>query len=80
MILAGLVFGVQLRPEQVVTRGIVSLTADVLDRARSGGSPIRSVATLEPTGTDDSHHLEARHRWRSAPRIRWPASTTPSMR
>jgi homoserine dehydrogenase len=60
MILAGLVFGVRLRPEQVMTRGITSLTADELDRARSGGSPIRSVATLEPTGTDDSDHLEAR--------------------
>ena len=60
MILAGLVFGVQLGPEQVATRGISSLTANEVDRARSAGSPIRSVATLEPTGTDDSDRLEAR--------------------
>jgi homoserine dehydrogenase len=60
MILAGLVFGVQLGPEQVVTRGISSLTADEVDRARSAGSPVRSVARLESTGTDASHRLEAR--------------------
>lgn len=59
MILAGLVFGVQLGREQVVTRGISSLTANQVDRARSGESPIRSVATLERTGTDDSAGLEA---------------------
>jgi homoserine dehydrogenase len=60
MILAGLVFGVQLGSEQVVTRGISSLTADEVDRATSAGSPIRSVATLEPTGTDASGRLDAR--------------------
>jgi homoserine dehydrogenase len=59
MILAGLVFGVQLAPERVATQGIASLTADEVDRAMSAGSPIRSVATLERTGTDHSDRLEA---------------------
>jgi homoserine dehydrogenase len=52
MILAALVFGVQLRPEQVVTRGISSLTADELDRARSGGvaGPVGCDARVDRNG------------------------------
>jgi homoserine dehydrogenase len=49
MILAGLAFGVQLRPDAVSSRGISTLTVPEIDRARSAGSPIRSVATLEPS-------------------------------
>jgi homoserine dehydrogenase len=60
MILAGLVFGVQLRPEQVMSRGISSLTRSEVDRARSAGSSLRSVATLEVIGADNSAGLKAR--------------------
>jgi homoserine dehydrogenase len=60
MILAGLVFGVPLRPDHVVSRGISNLTAAEVDRARSRGTPIRSVARLEPSGSEDATRLEAR--------------------
>jgi homoserine dehydrogenase len=60
MILAGLAFGVQLPPDEVVTRGISTLTAAEIDRARSAGSPIRSVARLAPSRSSGAASLEAR--------------------
>ncbi len=56
MILAGLVFGRQLRPDEVVRRGITDVTRAQIDRARADGGSIRHVATLEfaqPDGAGD---------------------------
>jgi homoserine dehydrogenase len=47
MILAGLVFGRQLRPDQVAVRGIREVTRAQLDDARDAGGCVRSVSTLE---------------------------------
>lgn len=60
MILAALVFGRQLRIDQVMRQGIVGTTlADVEDAARRGAR-IRELATLELPGPGDSARLEAR--------------------
>jgi homoserine dehydrogenase len=56
MIIAGLVFGRQLRPEQVLRRGITSVTRGEIDDALAAGGRIRHVATLEfaePDGAGD---------------------------
>ena len=56
MILAGLVFGRQLRPDQIVRRGISDVTRAQIDRALADGRTIRHVATLEfaqPDGAGD---------------------------
>jgi homoserine dehydrogenase len=56
MILAGLLFGRQLRREQVACRGISSITGAEIDEAVSAGGRIRHVATLgfsEPDGVGD---------------------------
>lgn len=47
MILAALVFGEQLRLEDVKRRGISSVTPEAVERATSNGLRIREVATLE---------------------------------
>jgi homoserine dehydrogenase len=52
MILAALVFGTQLQPEQVVRRGIAGIERDVKEVASAGGR-MRLVATLEPSGARD---------------------------
>ena len=49
MILAALVFGVQLRREQVVRRGITDVEDQVREAAATGRK-LRLVATLEPSG------------------------------
>jgi homoserine dehydrogenase len=48
MILAGLVFGRQLQPEQLVRRGITDIEREVSEAA-STGRRVRLVATLEPS-------------------------------
>jgi homoserine dehydrogenase len=48
MILAGLVFGRQLQPEQVVRHGITDIEREVSEAASTGGR-VRLVATLEPS-------------------------------
>jgi homoserine dehydrogenase len=56
MIIAGLVFGRQLRPEQVLRRGITAVTRAEMDDALAAGGRIRHVATLEfaePDGAGD---------------------------
>jgi homoserine dehydrogenase len=56
MILSGLVFGRQLRREQVARTGIVDIARSEFDRARSSGARLRHVATLEfsePGGAGD---------------------------
>jgi homoserine dehydrogenase len=52
MILAGLVFGRQLRPEQVVRRGIADIASEVSEAMLTGGR-VRLVATLERSGGRD---------------------------
>jgi homoserine dehydrogenase len=60
MILAALVFGRQLRTDQVVRRGIAETTlAHIEDAARRGGR-IRELATLELRGPDRAAKVEAR--------------------
>jgi homoserine dehydrogenase len=49
MILAALVFGRQLRPEQVVRRGIAGITRADFDEAARAGTRIKLVASLEPS-------------------------------
>jgi homoserine dehydrogenase len=56
MILAALVFGRQLGPEQVVRRGIAEITRADLDEAARAGDRIKLVASLVVSGSD----LEAR--------------------
>jgi homoserine dehydrogenase len=56
MILAGLVFGRQLRPDQVECRGISGIPRAEVDEAVAAGGRIRHVATLrfsEPDGAGD---------------------------
>ena len=60
MILAGLVFGRQLRPEQVVRRGISDVTQAQIDRARADGRSIRHVAKLEFAEPDGGGDVTAR--------------------
>jgi homoserine dehydrogenase len=48
MILAALVFGIQLRPEQVARQGITDLE-DEMHEAAATGRRVRLVATLEPS-------------------------------
>jgi homoserine dehydrogenase len=56
MILSALVFGRQLRPEQVARRGIADVTRSEVDQAVSSGGRVKHVATLdfaEPDGAGD---------------------------
>jgi homoserine dehydrogenase len=58
MILSALVFGRQLRPEQVVCHGISGVTRVEVDDAAARGARIRHLATLdfsEPDGVGDVH-------------------------
>ncbi len=47
MILAGLVFGTQLRPEDVARQGISSVDVSQINAARSEGARIKELVTLE---------------------------------
>jgi homoserine dehydrogenase len=60
MILAGLVFGRQLRPEQVVRRGIAAVTRSQIDEAQVTGGSIRHVATLEFSEPEGAGEVNAR--------------------
>ncbi|MDQ3866287.1 MAG: homoserine dehydrogenase [Actinomycetota bacterium] len=56
MILAGLVFGRQLRPEDVVRRGITEIDPAQIEAARSSGARVKQLVTLalpEPSGGED---------------------------
>jgi homoserine dehydrogenase len=52
MILSGLVFGRQLRREQVAVRGITAITGREIAGARSAGGRVRHVATLGFAGPE----------------------------
>ncbi len=56
MILAALVFGRQLRPEEVVRHGIAEITRSELSKAARAGTRIKHVSTLELSADE----LEAR--------------------
>jgi homoserine dehydrogenase len=60
MILAGLVFGRQLRPEQVVRRGISGVSRAQIDEALAAGGIIRHVATLEFAEPNGAGEVKAR--------------------
>jgi homoserine dehydrogenase len=60
MILAGLAFGRQLRPDQVVRRGISDVTRTQVDSARADGGNIRHIATLEFAQPDGAGDVTAR--------------------
>jgi homoserine dehydrogenase len=59
MILAALVFGRQLRPEEVARRGISSIARTEIERAVSAGGRIRHVATLEFSERDGAGDVRA---------------------
>ena len=58
MILAALVFGRQLRPEDVLRRGISGIDREQVQHARSAGARIKEVVALELA--DRTRNLEAR--------------------
>jgi homoserine dehydrogenase len=60
MILSALVFGRQLRREQVACRGITDLDRATLDQAASSGGRIKHVATLEFGEPDGVGEVTAR--------------------
>jgi homoserine dehydrogenase len=53
MILSALVFGRQLRREQVACTGITRIARSDVERAASGGERIKHVATLDFSGPGD---------------------------
>jgi homoserine dehydrogenase len=60
MILSGLVFGRQLRREQVTCSGIVDIPRSELDRAGSSGARVKHVATLEFSEPGGAGEVSAR--------------------
>jgi homoserine dehydrogenase len=60
MILSALVFGRQLRREQVACTGITGISRSEIDRAASGGARIKHVATLDFSEPDGATHVSAR--------------------
>jgi homoserine dehydrogenase len=60
MILSALVFGRQLRPEQVARRGIAHIARAQIDQAASRGARIKHVATLEFSAPDGAGDVTAR--------------------
>jgi len=60
MIIAGLVFGRQLRAGDVFRRGIAGFDGTQIDAARSDGVRVKHVATLEVAGTGGANDLFAR--------------------
>jgi homoserine dehydrogenase len=60
MILSALVFGRQLRREQVACRGITGIARSEIEQAASGGGRIKHVATLEFSEPDGAGSVTAR--------------------
>jgi homoserine dehydrogenase len=60
MILSALVFGTQLRREQVTCRGIAGLARSEIDRAAARGARLKHVATLEFSEPDGGGAVSAR--------------------
>jgi homoserine dehydrogenase len=60
MILSALVFGRQLRREQVACRGLGGIDPALVEQARTTSSRLRHLATLEFTGPDGTGQVTAR--------------------
>ena len=60
MILSALVFGRQLRREQVACRGITDIARSEIEQAASGGARLKHVATLEFSEPDGAGDVTAR--------------------
>jgi homoserine dehydrogenase len=60
MILSALVFGRQLRREQVACRGITDVAGSAIEQAASSGARLKHVATLEFSEPDGAGHVTAR--------------------
>jgi homoserine dehydrogenase len=60
MILSGLVFGRQLRRDEVACRGITDIAGCVVDQAASSGARLKHVATLEFAEPDGVGEVSAR--------------------
>jgi homoserine dehydrogenase len=60
MILSALVFGRQLRREQVGCRGITDIAVSEIDHAASTGARLKHVATLDFSGPDGAGEVTAR--------------------
>ena len=60
MILSALVFGRQLRREQVACRGISDIARSEIDRAAADGARLKHVATLEFSAPDGAGDVTAR--------------------
>jgi homoserine dehydrogenase len=60
MILSALVFGRQLRREQVACRGITDIARSAMEQAAAGGARIKHVATLEFSEPDGAGSVTAR--------------------
>ncbi len=60
MILSALVFGRQLRREQVACRGITDIARSEMDQAASAGARLKHVATLEFSEPDGAGSVTAR--------------------
>ena len=60
MILSALVFGRQLRLDQVARRGIDAITREEIDEAAATGKRLKHVATLEFSGPDGAGDVTAR--------------------
>jgi homoserine dehydrogenase len=68
MILSALVFGRQLRREQVACRGITDIARSELDQAASSGARLKHVATLEFSEPDGGGEVSARVQRELVPR------------
>ena len=68
MILSALVFGRQLRREQVACRGISDIARSEVDRAASSGARLKHVATLEFSEPDGAGGVSARVQRELVPR------------
>ena len=60
MILSALVFGRQLRREQVARRGITDVAGSEIEQAAAGGARLKHVATLEFSEPDGAGSVSAR--------------------
>jgi homoserine dehydrogenase len=67
MILSALVFGRQLRPEQVACRGITDISRSEIEQAAAGGARLKHVATLEFSEADGLGEVSARVRPEAVP-------------
>ena len=68
MILSALVFGRQLRPQQVACRGITDIARSEIEQAAANGARLKHVATLEFSEPDGVGDVSARVQPEAVPR------------